>query len=986
MKSAIPRAFRAVEQFSELYATVAPALRAQQERVQVCLRSAIDRPALVESVLATLRAQQGGIVMLEAPPGAGATTLLCQLAARADWPLWLVDDDDGGGALAFYAQITALRRPSLPLIDPAALTDPTACERLLAEVADPNQPFVLLVSAPDRDRQPLRALPLPLPFDLPPGVTLLFHGSLPVEPDARITLPAADNDLKQTQIALLEQRKCPSSWRAPLVAAARGNLLYLSWAERWLHLGLLEIAQLPVDLEHLLLHWWQALSPVERRLAALLAAAGEPLPVSVLAQVIAGHPQLILDRWEEQGLVQINLRRISDEDALLLVRYAHRVVRLFLSRHAPDEVDAAHGELAQWCADRLRSNPLDPAYRYLGRQLARHAVLCPPARRPANLPTTNQVAWLRERELREGLVGALRDAGWMLYDAAAGPPLTLGRMAAITGTLATRARQLSGELVTAAFLTAVKTGGREGSLRRVNAIVEQLPDGVPKAAVLRQLGEACYSVNMRSAAMRLLSRALDLEAQPVSRAWRDARDQAIEALATACLDAGDIERTLACAELIDLLERRAQVQTLVVRRLLADGQYDQAWRLSRAILHENRAAWAQAEVAVALSRIDDPRGAMLLEELKVETARAWAEIELACDLALRDEDAALKRIAALPSQHQRDRGLARLARVFAQAAKDGDALAAAERITARELRVTTLLELRIMLQGLVANLATERATREIDALQGEDRPILLAALASAHAAIGRKDRALAIAHQLSGEELERALSRVAVACAQAGDYVGAQAVLDEMTDDDERDWARDEIARQLAAIGDWEGAIAQAVAIVADDQRARTSADLAIARARAGDVAQAVAMIRAIEVPAERARALVMTAPLLATFDALQADHLADELLAGEARSRYRAALAVALAARGDVIAAAKIARRIRRRNERVRAEMAIVAALDPQHPATMNRLAATLIRAAIGREEMFRALEQAVPVLLRIGGTPLLADLATAIVADDRA
>ncbi|WP_322487933.1 hypothetical protein [Chloroflexus sp.] len=985
MTPIVPRAFRAVEQFSELYATVAPALRAQQERVQACLRSAIDRPALLDAVVATLRDQQG-IVVLDAPIGAGASTLLCQLAVRNDWPLWLVDDDDGGGALAFYAQIAALRRPLLPLIDPAALTDPAACERLLAEVADPSQPLVLLVSAPDRDRQPLRSLPLPLPFDLPAGVTLVMHGSLPVEPDARLVLPAADSELIQTQTALLERRHCPPAWRAPLLAAAQGNLLYLSWAERWLHLGVLTSADLPADLNYLLLDWWRALNPAERRLAVLLAASGEPVPVAALAEISAEHPHLVLDRWEEQGLVHINLRRLSDEDSLLLVRYAHRAVRLFLARHVPREIDSAHGELAQWCAEHLRRNPLDPVNRYLVRQLARHTALCPPAQRPAHLPTANQIAWLRERELREGLAGALRDAGWMLHDAAHGPPLALARAAAITGTLATRARQLSGELVTAAFLTAVQTGGREGSLRRVTAIVEQLPDGVPKAAVLRQLGEACYSVNMRSAAMRLLSRALDLEAQPVSRAWRDARDQAIEALATACFEAGDVERALACAEQIDLLERRAHVETLVVRRLLADGQYDHAWRLSRAILHENRAAWAQAEVAVALARIGDPRGEMLLEELKVETARAWAEIELACDLALRNEEAALQRIAALASPHQRDRGLARLARVFALAEKDGDALAAAERISNRELRVTTLLELRLLLQGLVANLATERATREIDALQGEDRPILLAALASAHAAIGRKDRALAIAHQLSGEELERALSRVAVACAQAGDFAGAQEVLAAMTDDDERDWARDEIARSLAAIGDWEAASAQAAAIVAEDQRARTSADLAIARARAGDVLVAVAMIRAIEVAAERGRALVMIAPLLAATDTGLADRLAEALLAGEARNRYRAALAVALVERGEVTTAAAVARRICRRNERVRAELAIVAALDPADPMTLHRLASTLGKAAIGREEMFYALSFVVPMLQRMGGTPLLAELAAAIVADDRA
>ena len=985
MKAVLPRAFRAVEQFHELYAAVAPALRAQQERVQACLRTAIERPALYEAVLATLRDQRG-IVALEAPLGVGATTLLCQLAVRAEWPLWLADDDEGNGALAFYAQIVATRRPTLPLLDPAALTDPAAFERLLNEIADPARPLVLLVSAPDRDQQPLRPLPLPLPFDVPPGVILLVHGQLPVEPDARLILPTADRALLQTQIGLLERRHCPPKWREAILTAAQGNLLYLSWAERWLHLGLLEITHLPTDLDQLLQYWWQSLNATERRLAVLLAAAGEPLPVVALAEISAEHPQLLLDRWEEQGLVHINLWRASDEDTLLLVRYTHRALRLFLARHVPHEVEAAHCELAQWGTERLRRNPLDPTNRYLGRQLARHAVLCTPDHRTPDLPVAQPLSWLRERELREGLAGALRDAGWMLHDPALTSPLSLARMAAVTGTLATRARQLSGELVTAAFLTAVNTSGREGSLRRVTAIVEQLPDGVPKAAVLRQLGEACYSVNMRSAAMRLLSRALDLEAQPVSRAWRDVRDQAIEALATACIEAGDPDRALLCAERIDLLERRAHVETLVVRYFLDNGQYDRAWRLARAILHEHRAAWAQAEVAVALARIADPRAQMLLEELTVETARAWAEIELACDLATHNEDAALQRIMALPSPHQRDRGLARLARVFALAEKDGDALAAAERITSRELRVTTLLELRVLLQGLVANLATERATREIDALQGEDRPILLAALAAAHAAIGRRERALTIARQLSGEELERALSRVAVACAQAHDYTGAQAVLAEITDDDERDWARDEIARLLAAAGDWQAASDQAAAIVALDQRARTRADLAIALMRAGKVSEAVRLIREIDLAGERARALIVSAPLLATADPILADQLTDELLIGEARSRYRAALVVALAGQGQLTVADAITRRIRRRNERVRAGLAIVAARDPADPMTLTQFAATLQQAAIGREEIFRSLEIAVPILLRMGGTPLLADLAAALVADDRA
>jgi hypothetical protein len=52
---------------------------------------------------------------------------------------------------------------------------------------------------------------------------------------------------------------------------------------------------------------------------------------------------------------------------------------------------------------------------------------------------------------------------------------------------------------------------------------------------------------------------------------------------------------------------------------------------------------------------------MLLQELAQETARSWAQIELAGDLALTDDAAAFQMIEALPSANQRDRGLAHLA-------------------------------------------------------------------------------------------------------------------------------------------------------------------------------------------------------------------------------------------------------------------------------------------------------------------------------------
>ena len=187
---------------------------------------------------------------------------------------------------------------------------------------------------------------------------------------------------------------------------------------------------------------------------------------------------------------------------------------------------------------------------------------------------------------------------------------------------------------------------------------------------------------------------------------------------------------------------------------------------------------------------------MLLEEIPLETVVAWAQIELACDEATRDEAAALQRIEALPTQGQRDRGRARLARALAGTGNDGAALTAAEGIAAVEVRVAALIDLRLTLEGLVAMLALERATRDISAIAGDDRAPLVADLAAALTALGRSDKALELARGLpAGEEQARAMARVAVALAQRGEHEAAQDVIAQVDDEDEQAWAYEELAQ-----------------------------------------------------------------------------------------------------------------------------------------------------------------------------------------------
>ncbi len=996
----IPRAFTALEAFPALRASVATSLERQSARVAAALARFQERPEPFKALEKALNNPAGGLVALVGAPGSGVTSLLANLAATLPAPLWLSADDAGLGARALYAQILALHRPGVPLTDPAAVTDPLTVERLLHDAAaarSSSRPIVLLIDAPEPEQRPL---PPALPADLPPGVTLLY-GCTPADAlpyPARSIIALADFAAEPTaQQRALQALGCPPEHAEAIIAAAQGNFLYLELAVHALTAGTLDPAQLPSGLEGLLAAWWADRTTVEQRLALLLTAAGEPLPLPFIAELLADDPAPTLAHWESLGLIDLTLQTTPSAERprpTIRAAFSHSAPRRWVNATQDADLEQIHGELAAvGFARRGERAPDQPATaNYLRRQVARHAALGPEPIRTTQLPQVATRAWVNDHERRTTLEAAFYDVAWELRTAVQSNN-DLGRTvlaAALAGTLATRARTLSPAAAVEALVSGLERSGREAALKRVLDVVERLPDGSDKALILRRLGEACYEARMRRSAMRLLSRALDLEANPTSRAWRDQREQLLAALAGTALAHGAIDIALTIAEQIEHLERRAVVETQAARRLLADGDRARAQRVARSILHESMGAWARAEVAVALLRADDQRGALMLDEIENETAVAWAQIELACDAATHDHTAARARIDSLSNPGQHDRGLARLALAQAQAGAETEALHTAADIQAADVRLTALIDLRQMLAGDASLAALNQAAANLDALNPDDRAPLLAALAAAFAALGQTGQALSLVLELpEGEERDRARARTAVALTRRGDYMAALHILDVLNDEDERDWARDEIVRLLAADGLWDEALTLINAIATPEQRARTNADLAIERGRSGEPQAALALALAVEAAEERARALTMLAPILVTAGAIALAQAIiaqpDALVGSEARSRYQATLATALAASGQLDAAVVLSAQIRRPVERARAELACALALAERDPAAAQRaLSTALCATAIGREEVLRTIEWAAPVLAELGGTALIRQVAEGILAID--
>jgi tetratricopeptide (TPR) repeat protein len=958
-----------------------------------------------------LQTLEGGLVALEGPPGSGVTTVLSHLAATHPVAFWFSEDDARQGATALAAQLVALHQRSLPLIPPAIQNAPTTLERFLEETAAQSQtdgPLILVIDPPACALQPHTPIPVLLPAAIPPNVLIVYgcmpESTLPFAPAARVVLPQHGEALQQEQAHMLHSLGCPAEWIAPITTAAQGNMLYVRLACRLLQAGVPGSQDIQPGLDSLYAVWWGSLDPQEQRLALLLAAAGEALPQQLCAALAGETTPATLAAWQQMGLITL-----ADDTA----QFAHWSVRDYLARSQGAALEQAHGDIAALALAALdMPNPISTqavpvqsaastpeVVTYLLRQFSRHAALGTGEAQKAALPLVSQRAWVRMQERQTGhSADAAHDMAWELHVAAAlGPLARLVRSTALASTLVSLSRTLSPDAAVEALHVATRQSGREGGLRQVQAMVDQLPDVQAKALILRRLGEACYGLHMRTMAMRLLSQALDIEEQKQPAAWREQREQLHITLAQAALDLGDDRGALKIGARIRHAERRGMVETRIVRWLLAQNNLQRAQVIAERIDHESLREWAQAEVVVALARAGNIASAEdLLAELQSETASSWASIELACDEAAQNEDAARKRIDKLDNPNQRDRGLARLARALALADKDGDALDAAAQIGDTAVRVSALLDLRLTLEGLVAMLALDQATSIIGKLPNEVRVPLVSMLAASYASLGHPDEALKVAGQLaSGEEHDRALSRVAVALAQHGSYEQALSIVRGLADDDERDWALDELARVLADAGRWQEAHQLADEISAEHQQARTLADLAIARARAGNPLEALRMANHItSIQSEFARAATLIAPLLVQVGrtdialALVQDqqylaHVcvpAHTLLPRQV-SRYLGTVVAALAEGGSLAQARDLIQHIQRPLERARARIVLAqAAAEAHHDVAVAELGLGLRAALLGRNEAFRLLEQAVPLLAALGGTSLLQDAAAAV------
>jgi hypothetical protein len=987
--NSIPPALAALAAFPALHAQIGGSIAAQARRIAERQAHYIDRPTLLKSLDERIRAINGGLIALEGAPGSGTTTLLCHLAATRPYAFWLPEDDRNDGVAALCAQVLALHRLPIALVPPAVDRDATTLEQLLAEAGatrPADDPLVVLIGrSPSNQATPTAPL---FPAAIPPGVVIVLacapKEKLPLRASARVTLPLAGARLQQRLSQAAAQLGCAPEL-APVVAAhSHGAFLYAYLATGLLRSGGLQARALPDGLAALHEAWWQQLSRPERWLAALIAAAGEPLDLRLWAAV-AGIAYDDLQHWLRRW--QPFLELIDNR-----VQIYHPATRTFVVEQAADQLAGAHAAYVMLARERFGAQltHIQPEHDdYLVRQLARHVALSDRATQSEIAPHIASRAWLLARERTSGTMrSAAQDMAWMIsVTGDSSDTLQLVRRVAIGGTLALLARRLAPDAAADAFEQAINDGGpRDLTLKRVRAMVDQLPDGRDKAQALRRLGEACYGLRMRASAMRMLSEALDLEAPGPPRTWRDEREETLVAFARAA-NLIDLPQTaLGITARISHAERRGMIETEVVRWMMAHGERTRAEEVAYAIGHLAMHEWAMAEVAVGHARAGDTaRAEIVLGTLRTETAIAWARGELACDAAHQGDPQAASAVQMLENPNLRDRALALVAQALVAGGQPDAAIETARLAQDRDVRARALIDIALQ-EPPNASTALALAATDIVALSGDDRASLVAALAAAQAAVGRMETALhTIALLAEEEEQARAQSRIAVALAQHGNPTDARIVAEVIGDGDERDWALDELARLAAGADDWDAALELATEIDDDAQRARSTADLAIMLARSGAAAQAHAQIERIESATERMRAHGMIlGPLVAGGAKARALETLAQFQKPDARSRYQAALAAALAAHGELRAANGLARTIARPLDRARALVAIArAAADSDSQLAYQELAVALrIAASLGRSETCICLAWAGDTLAKLGGGELL--LATASALDE--
>lgn len=959
----------------------------QARRIAERTSAFVARPALIKAIDEQIAAAAGGLVALEGWPGSGTTALLCHLAATRPYAFWLPDDDAGDGLAALSAQLLALHRLPVALLPPIARRDATTLERLLAEAAaqrSSDDPVIVLI-----DRMPdARATPLPPPFParIPAGVVVVAACSpgerLLIEPAARVALPVKGAALARALAQFAAQLGCELNQAAQIAAHSVGAFLYVRFGVGLLASGAIRLEALPHGLEALHQAWWDEMDAAGRRIAGLLAAAGDPLPPALIAALSGGSARAARQQIQRWGALV--------ESAAGQVALYHHSTRAFIARRSGDALAGAHAryvELARERSGGALDRLSDETDGYLTRHLSRHIALSGPATRTADGPTMAGRSWIRARERHSGtLIGAAGDAAWELRTAARdGPPLRLVRDAMIAGSLAFLARSLPPDALADAFVAALDRGApREATLKHVREMIDQMSDSHDKAQALRRLGEVCYAQRMRAPAMRMLSAALDLEAPGLPRSWREEREEALVTFARAAVAIDAPDTALGITARIVHAERRGLIETEVVSWLLAHSQLTRAEEVAYAIGHDGMHEWAMAEVAVGHARAGNAaRAEEVLGTLKTETAVAWARAELACDAARRGDARAIDRIVALVNPSLRDRSLALVALAFAEGPQPAQGLAVARMVEDRDVRARALIDLALRRPPGDGS-ALAYAAADIVAIGGDERAALVAALAAAQAAVGRLDTGLHTAALLpEDEERDRAQSRIAVALARAGDYPAARQIAAQIADDDERWWALDELARLLGATGRWDEAFDLAGMIGEGEQRAHTEADLAIGLARAGDPIAAQARIERLALPNERLRALIATVGALVGGGA-RTSALATlaTLHDPDARSRYQAALAQALAEHDDLVAAQQLVDLIARPFERARAYVAIARSTAPTDREAAHRAlgAALQAAAALGRRETLTCLEWAADTLAALGRAELLLTAADAL------
>src|SRR5215212_8676761 len=302
----IPPALAALGAFPALQAQVGHSAAAQARRINERLAHYVGRPALLKSLDERIHAIHGGLIALEGAPGSGTTALLCHLAATRPYAFWLPEDDAGDGVAALCAQLLALHHLPITLVPPAVDRDATTLEQLLAEAGatrPAGDPLVVLIGrSPDDQMTPIAPL---FPAAIPPGVVIILacapKGNLPLRASTHVTLISANTRLQQRLTQAAIQRGCAPELAPAVAAHSHGAFLYVYLATGLLRSGGLQARALPDGLAGLHEAWWQQLGRPERWLAAVIAAAGEPLDLQLwaaLAGMAYDDAQHWLRRWQ----------------------------------------------------------------------------------------------------------------------------------------------------------------------------------------------------------------------------------------------------------------------------------------------------------------------------------------------------------------------------------------------------------------------------------------------------------------------------------------------------------------------------------------------------------------------------------------------------------------------------------------------------------------------------------------------------------------